>query len=1321
MAKVLGFTIEIQGQQKVIDTTNQLKEALKQIKDEMGKTSDAKDYEKLAKEAAKLTNELTNVNKQQREYNKELQNSKNAAGSYNALNAELVKLRQSYKALSEEERNGVAGRDALTRIGQLDRQLKGIDASMGNFQRNVGNYPKEIMASISDIFPQVSGIVQSVGTLGSVGLSALSTVTSGTSASISEAASNVGSSLSELPGQMESVGDAAGKTGSMIAKSFAVVGAITAIGTALYQLNVGVSEAQADIRKSAGLSADEVNRLTDSLKNIDTRTSIEDLLAIGASLGQLGVEVNDKTIGAIDMLNVALGGELANSADEVTTKIGILRNLLDDTATADVADDYLRLGNALNVAGATGAATADVVQDIAVRFGGTARVLGLSSGEILGLAKSLQEAGLTAERAGSGLNRVLGELAKEPEKFAKVLKLNAEEFKKQTETNLAGAFVTVVQRVKEFQKSGGDALNILDNLKISGQSEQEVFLKLAKNIDDVTGNMSEMSNALKSTSSLSQENAVKQETLAGVWERLSNTIKNSFIGSGFIDVLKGVGSILTGVVSGLQAAFSLFSSSEKAVSSTTSALIESQTAFNIEIETLKKGNLSRENQLTLINQINDRLQKDHIPTLIKEGDTLVELAEKQKLANDAYKQALILEAAKDQLIDVNKRQLDAKKAELSLAINVEKRKAELSEAQIKLNERLIRSDNSYMQVEAKRHQVSFAEDAVKRNKEDQARLEKEYSATLDAAKKLGVDIEKALTPVKTVTPEVIIPETTATTYKKSQKQFAKEANDAIKKAEEDFQKEMLALTKQIEDARVQIVQESYERELAAIDKSMSDKIDAYNKERDERVKINKETESKIIESQKAGNKEASQQLADFKKQVDDEDKAFTQRRYELDILLFEERNRLIAELDKKYADKAKADREKAFNERLQQTNKYYDDEIKLSGAKSDEAIAVLQNASTDEQDAVEDNEKAKIAIRRKYDNLIRAEQIKQLETELAAEQARKFAIEKAYEQSGVKLEGGAPTADAVAAIGNIEKQISALRAKGVKTNEKYNKEEVAADKKLMDEKVKNAVAAMQVIQDFASTVGNFIDELNQRQIARMEEQITAHQDKLSQLQEEMTNTTGAQRVELQRQIDNEKQALAASTQQKADAEKEAAKTRQKFAIIQTIINTAMAVMNSWANSKFPVAAAIAAGLAGAAQIGIIAAQAFADGGKVLSGEKIRNKPNIRMRNGDNVLATVRTGEVILNERQQARLGGAKTFRRIGVPGFASGGMVGDVLPRPTEDFLQNATQSIQTNNEIKALVKAMDARFDRLQVHVVGEDVANELSNQARAKKAAVI
>ena len=43
---------------------------------------------------------------------------------------------------------------------------------------------------------------------------------------------------------------------------------------------------------------------------------------------------------------------------------------------------------------------------------------------------------------------------------------------------------------------------------------------------------------------------------------------------------------------------------------------------------------------------------------------------------------------------------------------------------------------------------------------------------------------------------------------------------------------------------------------------------------------------------------------------------------------------------------------------------------------------------------------------------------------------------------------------------------------------------------------------------------------------------------------------------------------------------------------------------------------------------------------------------------DNTLALVKPDEVILNERHQAMLGGAQTFKAIGVPGFAEGGLVG---------------------------------------------------------------
>ena len=63
---------------------------------------------------------------------------------------------------------------------------------------------------------------------------------------------------------------------------------------------------------------------------------------------------------------------------------------------------------------------------------------------------------------------------------------------------------------------------------------------------------------------------------------------------------------------------------------------------------------------------------------------------------------------------------------------------------------------------------------------------------------------------------------------------------------------------------------------------------------------------------------------------------------------------------------------------------------------------------------------------------------------------------------------------------------------------------------------------------------------------------------------------------------------------------------------------------------------------------------FASGG--LTGTKImaHHGTRINRSNGDNLLATVKTGEVILNRDQQARLGGDRTFARLGCAGLRYG-------------------------------------------------------------------
>jgi len=123
---------------------------------------------------------------------------------------------------------------------------------------------------------------------------------------------------------------------------------------------------------------------------------------------------------------------------------------------------------------------------------------------------------------------------------------------------------------------------------------------------------------------------------------------------------------------------------------------------------------------------------------------------------------------------------------------------------------------------------------------------------------------------------------------------------------------------------------------------------------------------------------------------------------------------------------------------------------------------------------------------------------------------------------------------------------------------------------------------------------------------------------------------------------------------------------KRMRIAEAAINMASSILTILSQQGLPaglpaIALATATGIA---QSALISAQQFAKGGKVqdLPDGRINVGQNIpTQRNGDNVLATVKKGEVILNDRQQAALGGAQTFKQIGVPGFASGGLV---APQP---------------------------------------------------------
>lgn len=76
----------------------------------------------------------------QQSLNAETKQMQAAGGSMNEMSQLLGRLRMAYRDMTAAERNSPLGEATRKNIGLLDSEMKKLDASIGNYQRNVGNY-----------------------------------------------------------------------------------------------------------------------------------------------------------------------------------------------------------------------------------------------------------------------------------------------------------------------------------------------------------------------------------------------------------------------------------------------------------------------------------------------------------------------------------------------------------------------------------------------------------------------------------------------------------------------------------------------------------------------------------------------------------------------------------------------------------------------------------------------------------------------------------------------------------------------------------------------------------------------------------------------------------------------------------------------------------------------------------------------------------------------------------------------------------------------------------------------------------------------------
>ena len=119
----------------------QMKQRLKELKNEyenLGKAADEATKDSVIIKIKNLTDE---IKKEETALKDATKATKEQDGAYTSLSKQLNEMRKRYKDMAAaEDTASDEAKQLLKDIQKLDTQLKDIDASVGQFQRNVGNY-----------------------------------------------------------------------------------------------------------------------------------------------------------------------------------------------------------------------------------------------------------------------------------------------------------------------------------------------------------------------------------------------------------------------------------------------------------------------------------------------------------------------------------------------------------------------------------------------------------------------------------------------------------------------------------------------------------------------------------------------------------------------------------------------------------------------------------------------------------------------------------------------------------------------------------------------------------------------------------------------------------------------------------------------------------------------------------------------------------------------------------------------------------------------------------------------------------------------------
>lgn len=290
-----------------------------------------------------------------------------------------------------------------------------------------------------------------------------------------------------------------------------------------------ISDLMTGIEKTTGLASEQVRQLWNEFDNLNTRTSKQELLNIAQIGGRLGITDKEQIkefTEQIDKIYVALGDSFQGGLEEVTTKVGKLKNLFEETRNQNYGEALNAIGSALNELGANGSSSEQNITDFATRIGALPAVLKPSIEKTLGLGAAFEESGIDAEVAASGYSRFMSVAGNNIAAFAKQMKLTTKEASELFNTRPEEFFLRFGESMKGL--GAEQTAGVLKGLKLNTLEVQKALGTAGDNADRFRSLMTLSGQAMQDGTSIQNEFNKVNENTAAIWEKIKKVFAEFF-------------------------------------------------------------------------------------------------------------------------------------------------------------------------------------------------------------------------------------------------------------------------------------------------------------------------------------------------------------------------------------------------------------------------------------------------------------------------------------------------------------------------------------------------------------------------------------------------------------------------------------------------------------------------------------------------------------------------------------------------------------------------------------------------------------------------